>query len=41
MKRLEGKVALITGAAAGIGLASADTSFITGITLIVDGGMSL
>ncbi len=39
MKRLENKVALITGGSSGIGLATEHSSFVTGSNLRVDGGM--
>jgi NAD(P)-dependent dehydrogenase (short-subunit alcohol dehydrogenase family) len=38
--KLAGKIALVTGGASGIGLASNDSSFVNGIELFVDGGMS-
>ena len=40
MTRLSGKTAVITGGATGIGLASADSSFVNGVEFCVDGGLS-
>jgi hypothetical protein len=37
MPRLHEKVALITGGESGIYLASSDSSFVTGSTLVADG----
>ncbi len=36
--RLAGKVAIVTGAAGGIGLASEESLYTTGSELVVDGG---
>ncbi len=38
--QLDGKVAVIAGASAGTGLACGESSFVAGIDLVVDGGLS-
>jgi hypothetical protein len=38
MGRLKGRIAIVTVAASGLGLASGDSAFVTGIELVVDGG---
>jgi NADP-dependent 3-hydroxy acid dehydrogenase YdfG len=40
VRRLEGKIAVVTGGTTGIGLASSDAGFIAGTELFVDGGQA-